>query len=113
MTQFLTSTQLHTHSPMAAIFGILAVVAGLASLVFFIMVLIQLFKTKGVLHGILGIICGLYTYIWGWINSDAQGLKKTMVNWTIAVIAQVVFQVLAAVLGGHAVSTMAPPMPGQ
>ena len=86
---------------MASIFGILALLAGLASLVFFIIVLIQLFKTKGVLHGILGIICGLYTFIWGWINADAQGLKKTMVNWTIAIVAQVVLQVLAGVLGGH------------
>jgi hypothetical protein len=88
---------------MAAILGILALLAGLASLVFFIMVVIKLFQTKGALHGILGIICGLYTYIWGWMNADAQGLKKTMVNWTIAIIAQIVLQVLAAVMGGHGV----------
>ena len=88
---------------MASLFGILALVAGLASLVFFIIVLIKLFQTKGALHGILGIICGLYTFIWGWINADAQGLKKTMVNWTIAIIAQIVLQVLAAVMGGSAV----------
>lgn len=90
---------------MAAILGILALVAGLASFVFFIIVLIQLFKTKGVLHGILGIICGLYTFIWGWINADAQGIRKTMVNWTIAIIAQIVLQVLAAVLGGGQLPT--------
>ena len=85
---------------MVAILGILALIAGLASLVFFIMVLIQLFKAKGALHGILGILCSLYTFIWGWINADAQGLKKTMVNWTIAIIAQIVLQVLAMVMGG-------------
>ena len=90
---------------MAAILGILALLAGLASLVFFIMVVIKLFQTKGALHGILGIICGLYTFIWGWINADAQGLKKTMVNWTIAIIAQIVLQVLAAVMGGQAPAT--------
>jgi hypothetical protein len=88
---------------MAALFGILALVAGLASLVFFIMVLIQLFKTKGALHGILGIICGLYTFIWGWINADAQGLKKTMVNWTIAIIAQIILQGISFAMGGGAV----------
>ena len=85
---------------MASTLGILALLAGLASFVFFIIVLSQLFKTKGALHGILGIICGLYTFIWGWINADAQGLKKTMVNWTIAIIAQIVLQVLAMVMGG-------------
>jgi hypothetical protein len=85
---------------MATILGILALLAGLASLVFFIMVLIQLFKTKGALHGILGILCGLYTFIWGWINADAQGLRKTMVNWTIAIIAQIILQVLSITMGG-------------
>ncbi len=85
---------------MAAILGILALLAGLASFVFFIIVLIQLFKTKGALHGILGIICGLYTFIWGWINADAQGIKKTMVNWTIAIVAQIILQVLSITMGG-------------
>lgn len=94
---------------MAAIFGILALVAGIASFIFFIIVLIELFKTKGVLHGILGIICGLYTFIWGWINADAKNLKTTMIRWTIALIAQIVLQVLAAVLGGHAAVPVSAP----
>ena len=49
----------------------------------FIMVLIPLFKTKGVGHGILGIICGLYTFIWGWINAKQLNLTKVMLVWTI------------------------------
>jgi hypothetical protein len=84
---------------MSTILSILGYLAGLASLVFFIIVLIKLFQTKGVLHGILGIICGLYTFIWGWMNADAQGLRKTMVNWTIAILAQIVFSILARVFG--------------
>ena len=56
---------------------------------------------------ILGIICGLYTYIWGWINADAKGLKKTMINWTIAIIAQIILQVGAAVMG----ASSAPQLP--
>lgn len=91
---------------MASIFAGLALLAGLASFVFFIIVLIQLFKTKGALHGILGILCGLYTFIWGWINADAQGIRKTMVNWTIAIVAQIVLQVLAISMGG---TPVAPP----
>ena len=85
---------------MAPIFSILALVAGLASFVFFIIVLIELFKTKGVLHVILGITCEIYTYIWGWIVADEKGLKKTMVNWTLAIIAQIVLQGLGFVFGG-------------
>ncbi len=71
----------------------------LASLVFFIMVLIRLFQEKGALHGILGILCGLYTYVWGWINADRLGIKQTMIYWTVAIVAQIIFQVLAAAMG--------------
>lgn len=53
-----------------------------ANLVCFIMVLIKLFKAKGALHGILGLICGLYTFIWGWINAGPQNIKNIMLIWT-------------------------------
>ena len=48
-----------------------------------IMVLIPLFKTKGVLHGILGIICGLYPFIWGWIHAKELNLSKIMLIWSV------------------------------
>ena len=35
------------------------------------MVLIKLFPAEGPLKGILAIVCGLYAYVWGWMNSDA------------------------------------------
>ena len=35
-----------------------------------IIVLIKLFQTEGALKGILGIICLLYTFIWGWMNAN-------------------------------------------
>jgi hypothetical protein len=88
---------------MATVFLILMLLAGLASLVFFIMVLIRLFQEKGALHGILGILCGLYTFIWGWINGERLGFKQTMIYWTLAIVVQIVCQVLAAVMGGGAV----------
>jgi len=53
---------------------ILAKLVGLASLVPFIIVLIKLFQQKGVLHGILGILCALYTFIWGWINANTLNI---------------------------------------
>lgn len=31
-----------------------------------IVVLVKLFQTEGLLKGILGLICMLYTFIWGW-----------------------------------------------
>jgi hypothetical protein len=87
---------------MATVFSILMILAGLASFIFFIMVLIKLFQEKGALHGILGILCGLYTFIWGWISADRLGIKQTMIYWTLAIVAQIVFQVLMIVFGGGA-----------
>ena len=53
-----------------------------------IMVLIKLFQTEGALKGILGLICMLYTYIWGWIhiNDGSLRLKNWMYAWTAAII---------------------------
>ena len=81
---------------MAIVLGILAVIVGIANLVFFIMVLIKLFQEKGVLHGILGIICGLYTFIWGWMNADRLNIKNTMVYWSIAIVVQIILNGAAA-----------------
>lgn len=74
---------------MAAIGGLF----GLASLVLYIMVLIKLFSKEGVLMGILAIICGLYAFIWGWINHRSEGLTNIMLAWTACII-------LGMVLGG-------------
>jgi hypothetical protein len=74
----------------------LAYLCQLGSLVCAILVLIRLFKEKGVLHGILGIICLLYTFIWGWIHAGRLGIKNIMMAWTACII-------LASVLGYMAV----------
>ena len=58
--------------------GILGLVVWLGCIICFIMVLIKLFQDKGPLHGILGLICGLYTLIWGWMNADRLGIKNIM-----------------------------------
>ena len=62
----------------------LAYVASAISVVCWILVLIRMFK-EGVLKGVLGLICGLYAFIWGWMNSGA-GLKNIMILWTIAIV---------------------------
>lgn len=74
--------------------AILAQLVGLACLVPFVMVLIKLFQTKGALHGILGIICGLYTFIWGWMNATTLNIKNLMLLWTGLIIASLVLNVL-------------------
>ncbi|MFT5195845.1 MAG: hypothetical protein ACI9EW_001595 [Cellvibrionaceae bacterium] len=68
--------------------GILGGVAAIVNLVCFIMVLIKLFQSEGVLMGILGLICGIYTFIWGWMKNEEQGIRQIMTYWTIAIVAQ-------------------------
>jgi hypothetical protein len=65
---------------------VLAQLFGLAQLVCFILVLIKLFQQKGVLHGILGIICGLYTFIWGWMEAGRLNIKNIMLIWTVLLV---------------------------
>ncbi|HEX2995939.1 MAG TPA: hypothetical protein VHP14_14035 [Anaerolineales bacterium] len=67
---------------------ILYYLASFASLVCGIAVLIPLFQKEGVLKGILGIICMLYTYIWGWmhVKDESLKLKNWMYGWTVAII---------------------------
>lgn len=68
----------------------LALAASLVSLVCWIMVLIKMFPAEGALKGILAIICGLYAFIWGWMNAGRFNLKNIMLIWTIAIIISVI-----------------------
>jgi len=70
--------------------GIVALLVGLGSLICFIVVLIKLFQNEGALKGILGLICALYTFIWGWMNANKLGIRNIMLIWTILCIVQLV-----------------------
>jgi hypothetical protein len=61
-------------------------ISALTSFICAIMVLIQLFKAKGALHGILGLFCGIYTFIWGWMNAKALNLSKIMIAWSASMV---------------------------
>jgi hypothetical protein len=65
----------------------------LGSLVCYVMVLIKLFPAEGPLKGILALICGLYAFVWGWMNAGRLGLKNIMMAWTVCIL-------LSIVLGG-------------
>ena len=83
--------------------GILAMLVGLGSLICFIIVLIKLFQNEGALKGILGLICGLYTFIWGWMNSDRLGIRNIMMIWTLLIIISLILNFVfgAAMVPGY------------
>jgi hypothetical protein len=65
---------------------ILVFALSIVMLVCWIKVLIVLFSKAGVGLGILGIICQLFAFIWGWVKHKEYGLTKVMTIWTIATV---------------------------
>ena len=78
---------------MGALLGLLSLLALLGWLICFIIVLIKLFQNEGALKGILGLICALYTFIWGWMNANKLNLKTIMLIWTVLIIVCIVLNV--------------------
>ena len=76
--------------------GILVWLVLLAAVVVQILVVVKMFQNQGALHGILGLICGLYAYIWGWLNANKLGIRNLMIIWTVLII---LYIILAATLG--------------
>jgi hypothetical protein len=74
----------------------LSYIAGAISVVCWIIVLIRMFKESAV-KGILGVICGIYAFIWGWMNAGS-GLKNVMLLWTLAILIGIV----GGAIGGFA-----------
>lgn len=62
-----------------------------------IVVLIKLFQIEGLLKGILGLICMLYTFIWGWMNVKREELqlKNWMYLWTGAIVLGVILNLVS------------------
>ncbi|HEX4949480.1 MAG TPA: hypothetical protein VFZ34_22585 [Blastocatellia bacterium] len=87
---------------MDTLLGLLLAVVGLAQLVLFIIVLIKLFQNEGPLYGILGLICGIYTLIWGWMNADKLNIRKIMLIWTILLV---FYFILYFLVGGRMMSS--------
>ncbi|HEX8722597.1 MAG TPA: hypothetical protein VF736_18415 [Pyrinomonadaceae bacterium] len=77
--------------------GILALLCLLGCVVCWIIVLIRMFKEAGVVQGIIGVICSLWAFIWGWMNSGRLGLRNIMLAWTVLLILYIVF---ASMSGG-------------
>ena len=72
---------------MAMGMGIAILIINIMCFVFFIMVLVKLFKNEGALKGILGFFCSIYTFIWGWMKHKQLGMTKLMATWSILTVA--------------------------
>ena len=77
--------------------GFLSWLGSAIALVAGIFVLIKLFQKEGALKGILGLICMIYTYIWGWmhVKDTSLDLKKWMWIWTGAIVLGIILNIIA------------------
>jgi hypothetical protein len=88
--------------------GILALLALIGSVICWIIVLIKIFQNDGALKGVLGLICSLFAFIWGWMNAGRLGIKNIMMAWTVLLI---LYAILAAMGGGFSYSMGTPGTP--
>jgi hypothetical protein len=74
---------------------IVAMLLSLLSFICFILVLIKQFQNAGIVHGIIGIItCGIWTFIWGWMNAGKLGIKNIMMIWTLLIVVCIIINVM-------------------
>ena len=71
-------------------------IASIVSFVMGLVVLIRLFQRKGILHGILGLICMIYTFIWGWMNAKKENLNTIMIVWTVIIVINIIIAVMGS-----------------
>lgn len=71
--------------------GILALIAG-------IWVWIKLFQKEGVMKGILGFLCMLYTFIWGLQNmkNEELKLKTPMYVWIAGIVLGIIINAVGS-----------------
>jgi hypothetical protein len=79
--------------------GVLGGFVGLGWLICFIIVLIKQFQEGGLLHGIVGLVtCGIWTLIWGWINSGKFNIRNLMLIWTLLWVLSIVVNSMSGAL---------------
>jgi hypothetical protein len=78
--------------------GILGTIGSLLAFVSGLVVLVKLFQKEGFLKGILGLICMLYTYIWGWmkINDEELKLRTWMYIWTGMIVLGIILNIIGS-----------------
>jgi len=85
---------------------ILQMVVGLGSLVCFIIVLIKQFQIGGAIHGIIGIVtCGIWTFIWGWMNAGKANIRNIMLIWTVLFVVSLVMGAIGGFSYGFKIGT--------
>ena len=79
---------------------ILIILAGIVNLVCWIYVLVKIFQDGKIGIGIVGIICPLVAFIYGWMKADELGIKQVMLIWTVGIIVSMIANFVMIGQGG-------------
>lgn len=80
---------------------ILYYLASLAALVCWILVLIQIFKRQQIALGVIGILCPIVAFVYGWIKAREWGIMNIMLGWTACIVLQILFGALGGAFTAH------------
>ena len=76
-------------------------IAGLISLVCFILVIVRMFQHAQTMMGVaclVGVLLaafGLVAFIYGWMKAGEWRMKDTMLTWTACIVVMIVVQIVA------------------
>jgi hypothetical protein len=73
--------------------GILGILFAIAAFICQIFVVVKMFQTAGPIQGIIGLICGIWSFIWGWMNAGKLGIKNIMLAWTVLIVLCIIFNI--------------------
>ena len=62
--------------------------------------LVKIFQAGYTVQGILGIICGLVAFVYGWMKADELDAKPIMLAWTGCIVGYVITIMATAASGG-------------
>ena len=89
--------------------GIIGMVALVGCVICWIIVLIKIFQNDGALKGILGLICSLFAFVWGWMNATRLGVKNIMMIWTLLIVIYVILGAIGGFNFNYSLGTPATP----
>jgi len=72
----------------------LVIATGIVFLYCFIIVLIKIYSSKGIVWLLLGIFIPFFAFTWGWIKNEELEDKNTMITWTITIVVALALYVL-------------------
>jgi hypothetical protein len=81
-------------------FGLAALLI-VAQAVCWILVLVKIFGDNAGL-GVLGVLCSLFAFLYGWVKAAEYGTRRLMVCWTLLVIGAIVCLIVSGVVSAPA-----------